>query len=166
MKQIEANDPEAARHFRNRAMGIRTIKTEVLNAAEKRLKADFDRWYPPFQLRDEYYGLLANRKLMAHLGNGFLTNEEIGYLSTGIAQKGYVDIEDIPAVFFLYLLMYGKREEVYDHIVVDEAQDLSPLQYKILRMYSKAGSMTLVGDIAQGIFAHRGISDWEEVTPR
>jgi DNA helicase IV len=37
----------------------------------------------------------------------------------------------------------------YGHIVVDEIQDLSPMQLRMLARRSLAGSMTLVGDIAQ-----------------
>ncbi len=50
----------------------------------------------------------------------------------------------------------------YGHIVVDEAQDLSPMQLRMLTRRSLNGSMTVVGDIAQstGAWAH---SDWEEV---
>ncbi len=50
----------------------------------------------------------------------------------------------------------------YGHIVVDEAQDLSPMQLRMLKRRSLNGSMTLVGDIAQatGAWAH---DDWESV---
>ena len=44
----------------------------------------------------------------------------------------------------------------YGHIVVDEAQDLSPMQLRMLARRSLNGSMTIVGDIAQatGAWAH------------
>jgi DNA helicase IV len=50
----------------------------------------------------------------------------------------------------------------YGHIVVDEAQDLSPMELRMLARRSLNGSMTVVGDIAQGIgvWAH---SDWDEI---
>ena len=50
----------------------------------------------------------------------------------------------------------------YGHIVVDEAQDLSPMQLRMLTRRSLNGSMTIVGDIAQatGAWAH---DDWEGV---
>jgi DNA helicase IV len=50
----------------------------------------------------------------------------------------------------------------YGHIVVDEAQDLSPMQLRMLARRSLNGSMTVVGDIAQatGAWAH---ADWEEI---
>jgi DNA helicase IV len=50
----------------------------------------------------------------------------------------------------------------YGHIVVDEAQDLSPMELRMLNRRSLNGSMTVVGDIAQatGAWAH---ADWEEI---
>jgi DNA helicase IV len=46
--------------------------------------------------------------------------------------------------------------------VVDEAQDLSPMQLRMLGRRSLNGSMTVVGDIAQatGAWAH---ADWDEI---
>jgi DNA helicase IV len=53
----------------------------------------------------------------------------------------------------------------YGHIIVDEAQDLSPMQLRMLARRSLNGSMTIVGDIAQatGAWAH---ASWEEVLER
>lgn len=50
----------------------------------------------------------------------------------------------------------------YGHIVIDEAQDLSPMALRMIGRRSLNGSMTVVGDIAQstGAWAH---DDWEEV---
>ncbi|GAA1915388.1 HelD family protein [Nocardioides marmoribigeumensis] len=50
----------------------------------------------------------------------------------------------------------------FRHIVVDEAQDLSPMQLRSLRRRSVSGSMTVVGDIAQstGPWAR---DSWDEV---
>jgi len=50
----------------------------------------------------------------------------------------------------------------YGHIVVDEAQDLSPMQLRVLNRRSLSGSMTIVGDIAQstGEWAH---ANWQEI---
>jgi DNA helicase IV len=51
----------------------------------------------------------------------------------------------------------------FGHIVVDEVQDLSPMQLRMLARRSISGSMTVVGDIAQatGLWAP---SSWDEVT--
>jgi hypothetical protein len=59
----------------------------------------------------------------------------------------------------------GSDEEIrtFGHIVVDEVQDLSPMQLRMLARRSLSGSMTVVGDIAQatGPWAPR---DWDDVT--
>ncbi len=50
----------------------------------------------------------------------------------------------------------------YGHIVVDEAQDLSPMELRMLDRRSLNGSMTIVGDIAQatGAWPH---DSWESI---
>jgi len=56
----------------------------------------------------------------------------------------------------------GDEVRTYGHIVVDEAQDLSPMQLRVLTRRSLNGSMTIVGDIAQstGAWAH---NSWDEI---
>lgn len=41
------------------------------------------------------------------------------------------------------------RARAYGHVVVDEAQDLSPMELRMIGRRSLSGSMTIVGDIAQ-----------------
>ena len=50
----------------------------------------------------------------------------------------------------------------YGHIVVDEAQDLSPMELRMLDRRSLSGSMTIVGDVAQatGAWPHDA---WDDV---
>jgi DNA helicase IV len=50
----------------------------------------------------------------------------------------------------------------YGHIVVDEVQDLSPMQLRMLTRRSLAGSMTVVGDIAQAT-APWSPSSWDDI---
>ncbi len=48
----------------------------------------------------------------------------------------------------------------FGHIVVDEAQDLSPMQLRVLHRRDLAGSMTIVGDMAQATTAASSAS-WD-----
>ena len=43
-----------------------------------------------------------------------------------------------------------EREPSFGHVVVDEAQDLSPMQARAVARRSEHGSITLLGDLAQG----------------
>lgn len=60
----------------------------------------------------------------------------------------------------------GHRTEdevrTYGHICVDEAQDLSPMELRMISRRSLNGSLTVVGDVAQGTgsWAH---GDWDSV---
>ena len=57
----------------------------------------------------------------------------------------------------------GDHVRTYGHIVLDEAQDLTAMQLRMLARRSLSGSMTVVGDIAQatGPWAPAG---WSEIT--
>ena len=50
----------------------------------------------------------------------------------------------------------------YGHIVVDEAQDLSPMELRVLRRRDLTGSMTIVGDMGQATTASSSAS-WDTV---
>ena len=56
----------------------------------------------------------------------------------------------------------GNQQRSYGHIVVDEVQDLSPMELRMVGRRSLSGSMTLVGDIAQatGFWAP---GSWEDL---
>jgi len=58
----------------------------------------------------------------------------------------------------------GAENLVFDHVVVDEAQDVSPLQIALLNQFMNEPSFTILGDLAQGIHAYRGVQSWEELS--
>jgi DNA helicase IV len=53
------------------------------------------------------------------------------------------------------------REWAYGHIVVDEAQELSPMQWRMLMRRNPLKSFTIVGDVAQASAA-AGATSWAE----
>ncbi len=63
------------------------------------------------------------------------------------------------------MLLEGIDEKSkYKHIVVDEAQDYSPFQIYLINSLSMGNSLTLVGDLAQGIYHYKGIRTWGDIT--
>ena len=68
--------------------------------------------------------------------------------------------EDIAPLIYLDAKINGKKLQ-YEHIFIDEAQDYSPFQLAIMKDYAR--SMTILGDIAQGIFSFYGLDRWEEI---
>jgi len=82
--------------------------------------------------------------------------EETGFWPAGL------DTNPVPAGNGSHAGVDDEGVRSYGHIVVDEVQDLSPMQLRMLARRSLSGSMTVVGDIAQatGPWAAR---DWAEV---
>jgi DNA helicase IV len=79
---------------------------------------------------------------------GFLTASQLAERYSGGAGGGAADD--------------GGEPRTYGHVLVDEAQDLSPMQWRMLARRCPSGSMTLVGDFGQ---ASRpgSASGWNEV---
>ncbi len=52
----------------------------------------------------------------------------------------------------------------FGHVIVDEAQDLSPMQWRMLVRRARSNSMTIVGDLAQRSSGEAG-ADWDTLLP-
>ncbi|HWZ92061.1 MAG TPA: 3'-5' exonuclease, partial [Polyangiaceae bacterium] len=83
-----------------------------------------------------------------------------------------LDLEDDTLILRLSQRLRGpltrgaanKDPLVYEHILVDEAQDLSPVELSVvLDTSSKARSITLSGDIQQRLLMDNGFTDWKTV---
>jgi DNA helicase IV len=81
---------------------------------------------------------------------------------------GMVDAKDLAANFAEYVdrgttaeRAAADRSWVYGHVVVDEAQELSPMQWRLLLRRGPNRSFTIVGDIAQAASASAS-STWRE----
>ena len=51
----------------------------------------------------------------------------------------------------------------YGHVIVDEAQDLTPMQWRMIARRARGHSMTIVGDVAQRTTGEAG--SWDELLP-
>jgi DNA helicase-2/ATP-dependent DNA helicase PcrA len=61
------------------------------------------------------------------------------------------------------LFLGGKRFE-YEHIVIDEAQDLAPIEMRVLLDCATDGqSVTIAGDRAQKMIFDNGFTDWPQL---
>jgi DNA helicase-2/ATP-dependent DNA helicase PcrA len=84
--------------------------------------------------------------------------------------KPSIDVEDEALLLRLWQLKRGhligsrRRKIIYDHLVVDEAQDLSPVELMVLMNTVKPKApVTLAGDTAQRLDADNDFQDWSYV---
>lgn len=87
--------------------------------------------------------------------------DEVAASTKAVLKKGAVMPEDLAALVWIHLRFHGPGE-TFDHVVLDEAQDISPFQIALLNTMMAEPSFTILGDLAQGIHAYRGITRWEE----
>jgi hypothetical protein len=89
---------------------------------------------------------------------GLLDEDEQSALLRVRAARAKADaftLEDHICLEELRVLISGDTPRRYGHIVIDEAQDLTPMQARSLRRRCAAGgSMTVLGDLAQATGAH------------
>lgn len=110
------------------------------------------------------HNLYGSRQRLAAAAAGLLSEEETLLLyrrgADRLSEEVWSDA-DLPLLDELDHLING-TDRRYAHLVVDEAQDLSPMQLRSLARRSATGSMTVVGDIAQstGPWAR---DSWDEV---
>ena len=116
--------------------------------------------------REVVHELTSGRILLQRASEDLLTPEEREAIlvPTSRLRDRTWTVDDLPlldeaAVQLDGTPALGKR---YLHIVVDEAQDLSPMQLRMLRRrLSRNGAMTVLGDLAQGM-SPWAPSRWED----
>jgi len=79
-----------------------------------------------------------------------------------------LDWEDDALLLRLHQRLRGplsrhKEPVRYEHIFVDEAQDLSPLELSVVLATARGDSVTLAGDTAQRLYMDNGFSEWRRV---
>jgi DNA helicase IV len=107
--------------------------------------------------------LLTDPDLLARSGDGILTDQEQRTLiwtkpprtpkSARFSAADLVLLDEAAGLI--------DRESSFGHVVVDEAQDLSPMQARAIARRSAHGSITLLGDLAQGT-APWAAADWRD----
>ncbi|HZK55509.1 MAG TPA: UvrD-helicase domain-containing protein [Desulfosporosinus sp.] len=104
----------------------------------------------------QLYELLFNhRGLLGKLSHGLKLPENIDEIGSMIQQdlrKGQVHYEDYAPLLYLKLKIEGNDlfSEI-KHVVIDEAQDYSPLQYEVFKLLYKNANYTVLGDLHQTI---------------
>lgn len=78
-------------------------------------------------------------------------------------RRGCIEPDDLAPLVWIHQRFHGPPKRLFDHIVIDEAQDISPFQLALLRSMMREPSLTVLGDLAQGIHDYRGVLRWEEL---
>jgi len=108
--------------------------------------------------------LLSSRAQLERFSTGLLTDDERQLLlrsrAATVASTAW-SADDL-ALLDEAAALIGGRTRTYGHIVVDEAQDLTPMQFRMIARRAPSGSITVLGDLAQATGPWTYV-DWSEV---
>ncbi|SFE52101.1 HelD family protein [Blastococcus tunisiensis] len=147
------------------AGGRAVIATEPAIRRLSTFNNALDRMWPTFTAEELLRGLYGTQSWLVEASDGLLSADE----RAGLYREPRTSIGDEPwtdgDLFCLDELSYLLNGEVrtYRHVVVDEAQDLSPMQARALARRCPSGSFTVLGDLAQATGAWIRDS-WSELT--
>jgi DNA helicase IV len=140
------------------------------------MRVAFERMWPVLTPAQLLHDLFGSRALLKSAGQKHLDIEEVEALyrersedlndvrwttaDAALLDEACVHLGPIPG-------KDGKIDDVdeirtYGHIVIDEVQDLTPMQLAMVTRRSLSGSMTVVGDLAQATGAHAPAT-WDDV---
>ena len=164
----ELDDGEERRHRLRKIYNERDeLKEYVRHDSKKILNQYFKNWRG-ITCNDIYVNLFKDDEMFELATANKIPKSLAEYIKSDVisnSEKGIIDEDDLPVLFYIHTLLEGIDEkEKFKHIVVDEAQDYSPFQIYLINNLSKGNSLTLVGDLAQGIYHYKGIKSWSDIT--
>ena len=107
------------------------------------------------------------RELMIQKENlaKWIDNESIVDIYKEFTNTENLSYLDLPAILYLMIKLDGKKSsKEIKHIVIDEAQDYSPLFYKIIKRSFPNASLTIMGDLNQRIDKHSNVKNRNSIT--
>jgi DNA helicase IV len=108
--------------------------------------------------------LLSSRAQLERFADGLFDPEEWQLLlrpREATASATAWSVDDL-ALLDEASYLTGGRARTYGHVVVDEAQDLTPMQFRMVARRAPSGSITVLGDLAQatGPWTY---GDWNDI---
>ena len=127
-------------------------------------KALLETLWPSVSPTSLVHEVLTSRGQLERHASGLFTDGEWILLrrprTAGVTKAAW-SVDDL-ALLDEAAFLIGGRTRTYGHVVVDEAQDLTPMQFRMITRRAPSGSITVLGDLAQatGPWTY---GDWDEV---
>lgn len=154
---------EDARRQKEAAGGSPTDAETRKAARTPEVRAFCDTVWPARDAAGLVHALLTDAALLRRAARGLLDDDEQAALRWDPAPRSVRTAPWTHADAVLVDEAAGllERTDGYGHVVVDEAQDLSPMQCRAVARRLAAGSLTVLGDLAQAT-SPWSPSDWRE----
>ena len=161
---------EDSEERRKLLINVMAKRDAVLNKYRKSIKTISDDYVakveklPPY----EYYSrFIENEGLFLDISSGLCDKElasRVRLYTLDNIKENLLELEDLSPMMLIKYCVYGTDSKLkVRHIVIDEAQDFSIFQFYVLKKILNNESLSILGDLCQGIHSYRGIRSWDEV---
>lgn len=140
-----------------------TALKQVFEQIESQVAAYLDDWRAQ-NVSLAFRRLFRQRELTHKYGAGLFSqwDLELMTIDAPTAQNPF-RFSDLSGLLYLNILLNGTQEQTFGHIVVDEAQDIPALFFQGISHFLPKKSITILGDVGQGIFINNGLSSWKDL---
>ncbi|MBE5779347.1 MAG: hypothetical protein E7331_08465 [Clostridiales bacterium] len=151
-------DGEERRSKARALLDARDMRLDELKQRKKEFVKNFDGFFGKLELLPVYEAFLRDE------AERDPENVPVLEATLPLIEKKCVAAEDLPALLLLAKGLLGVERLNIRHVMIDEAQDVSPLQVKALRTLFGHDAFTLVGDLCQGIYGREGLNSWQDIS--
>lgn len=141
-------------------------RNELIRALQIRaqhLDAQIDAAWRPINAEKAYRHLLSRPESLAKVAKELLNAEEVAAMATGAPELSDVDLASLAHFTRLIDGWNMKNVRRPGHVLVDEAEDLTPCELALLFDLTNHASFTLVGDLGQSVFSYRSPDEWQSL---
>ena len=162
--------PEDAPEHEMKVREIFAQRNATVKRIQDKAKTVRRQYVKAFQLKDVmsyYFALFTTPGLLAKLSGDVFTQDECRLLieeTLRLYKKKTLQPEDLAPLIWMQRRLFGIDSDIR-HVVIDEAQDLSVFQFIALKAALPKASFSILGDLHQGILAHKGITSWKDLLP-
>lgn len=141
--------------------------TRVLSAKETSRFQNKVQNFTEFNSYELYKMLFQDKKLFMKLSKGLKLpdkiNEIVEYTNKNLNDPHNIPYSDGIAMMYLKAKAEGESYSSIKQVVVDEAQDYSPMHYYLLKSLFKEARFTIVGDINQAVEKKSDMTFYDDI---
>lgn len=150
---------------------IRSKKSEIFDKTEKLLQMLYKE---DIKITDLYLGDI-NLKNGKKYYKDFIFNYAIDYIKNEKICKYLVEttsvnferrelsFDDLAPIIYIHSKIFKKPISLkLKHLVIDDVQDYSEFQFYVLKNVLENESITMLGDLSQGVYIRRGVENWDK----
>ncbi|WP_223155158.1 RNA polymerase recycling motor HelD [Alkalibacillus aidingensis] len=161
-------DETKRKEFVSKALTKKEQRTKELEQAMKGATQRYFKQFPNKGLLKHYKELWNDPKKLVKYSEGELSIEDaqsIALHTQTQLKKNQYEIEDLALLLLLHHHLFGLEPDYkMDKVIIDEAQDYSPMQFVAMKETMDTNLFTIAGDLAQGIYSFQGLSSWDILT--